>query len=128
MFDPLGRNWRPAARLPGHHSPTSPKGSILTQSIVGPFEPRVCLLRDLGQAGSPDPFLSGHEGGPATFRCGLQSLGDAVGHMACLAIRFFVGCALIIHLIIQTILLDPSKAVWSDGASNVSRLDPSGAV
>jgi hypothetical protein len=26
-------------------------------------------------------------------------------------IRFFVGCALIIHLIIQTILLDPSGAI-----------------
>jgi hypothetical protein len=35
---------------------------------------------------------------------------------------------LIIPLIIQTILLDPSRAVWSDSASNVSRLDPSGAV
>jgi hypothetical protein len=35
---------------------------------------------------------------------------------------------LIIHLIIPTILLDPSGAVWTDGASNVSRLDPSGAV
>jgi hypothetical protein len=38
-----------------------------------------------------------------------------------------VGCALIIHLIIQTILLDPSRAVWNDSASNVSSLDPSGA-
>jgi hypothetical protein len=38
-------------------------------------------------------------------------------------IRFFVGCA----LIIQTILLDPSRAVWTDRASNVSSLDPSGA-
>jgi hypothetical protein len=34
---------------------------------------------------------------------------------------------LIIHLIIQTILLDPPRAVWTDGASNVSRLDPAGA-
>jgi hypothetical protein len=42
-------------------------------------------------------------------------------------IRFFAGCALIIHLIIQTILLDPSGAVWTDEASNVSRLNPSGA-
>jgi hypothetical protein len=31
-------------------------------------------------------------------------------------------------MIIQTILLDPSRAVWTDEASNVSRLDPSGAV
>jgi hypothetical protein len=46
---------------------------------------------------------------------------------ACLAIRFSVGCALIIPMIIQTILLDPSGAVWTDEASNVSRLDPSGA-
>jgi hypothetical protein len=35
---------------------------------------------------------------------------------------------LIIHLIIQTIGLDPSGAVWTDEASNVSRPDPSGAV
>jgi hypothetical protein len=34
----------------------------------------------------------------------------------------------IIHLIIQTILLDPSGAVWTDEAANVSRLDPSGAI
>ena len=31
-------------------------------------------------------------------------------------------------MIIQTILLYPSGAVWTDEASNVSRLDPSGAV
>jgi hypothetical protein len=31
-------------------------------------------------------------------------------------------------MIIQTILLDPSEAVWTDDPSNVSRLDPSGAV
>jgi hypothetical protein len=30
-------------------------------------------------------------------------------------------------MIIQMILLDPSRAVWTDGASNVSSLDPSGA-
>jgi hypothetical protein len=35
---------------------------------------------------------------------------------------------LIIHLIIQTIGLDASGAVWTEGASNVSRLDPSGAI
>ena len=35
---------------------------------------------------------------------------------------------MIIHLIIQTIGLDPSGAVRTDKASNVSRLDPSGAV
>jgi hypothetical protein len=34
---------------------------------------------------------------------------------------------LIIHLIIQTILLDLSRAAWTDEASNVSRLDSSGA-
>jgi hypothetical protein len=34
---------------------------------------------------------------------------------------------LIIHLIIQTILLYPSGAVWTDEASNVSSPDPSGA-
>jgi hypothetical protein len=38
-----------------------------------------------------------------------------------------VGCALIISLIIRTILLDPSAAVWTDVASNLSRPDPSGA-
>jgi hypothetical protein len=35
---------------------------------------------------------------------------------------------LIIPMIIQTMSLDPSGAVWTDGASNVSRLEPSGAV
>jgi hypothetical protein len=34
---------------------------------------------------------------------------------------------LIIRLIIHTILLYPSRAVWIDEASNVSRPDPSGA-
>jgi hypothetical protein len=34
---------------------------------------------------------------------------------------------LIIRLIIQAIRRDPSGAVWTDGASNVSRPDPSGA-
>ena len=46
---------------------------------------------------------------------------------ACLAIRYFVGCALIISMIIQTILLYPSGAIWTDGPSKMSRLDPSGA-
>src|SRR4029450_5205032 len=41
--------------------------------------------------------------------------------------RYSVGCALIIRLIVQTILLYLSGAVWTDGPSNVSRLDPSGA-
>jgi hypothetical protein len=31
-------------------------------------------------------------------------------------------------MIIQTILLDPSGAVWTDRPSNLSRPDPSGAV
>jgi hypothetical protein len=48
--------------------------------------------------------------------------------LARLAIRFSVGWPLIIRLIIQTILLYPSGAVWTDEPSNVSRLDPSGAV
>jgi hypothetical protein len=45
-------------------------------------------------------------------------------------IRFSVGCRMRLDLpiIIQTILLDPSGAIWTDGASNVSRLDLSGAV
>jgi hypothetical protein len=30
-------------------------------------------------------------------------------------------------MIIQTILLDPSRAIWTDEAPNVRRLDPSGA-
>jgi hypothetical protein len=45
-----------------------------------------------------------------------------------LAIRFSVGCPLIIHLIIQTIGLDPSGALWTDEAPNVSRPDPTGAI
>jgi hypothetical protein len=48
--------------------------------------------------------------------------------LACLAIRFCVGWPLIIPMIIQTIRLEPSGAVWSDEAADVSRLDPSGAV
>ena len=43
---------------------------------------------------------------------------------ACLVIRSCVGCALIIRLIIQTILLDPSGAVWIDSTSDLSCLDP----
>jgi hypothetical protein len=35
---------------------------------------------------------------------------------------------LIIPMIIQTIRLDPSGSVWTDEASNVSSLDPSGAI
>ena len=35
---------------------------------------------------------------------------------------------MIIHLIIQTILLYPSGAVWTDEPSNVSRPDPSRAL
>jgi hypothetical protein len=31
-------------------------------------------------------------------------------------------------MIIQTILLYPSGAVWTDEASNLSSLDPSGAI
>ena len=38
------------------------------------------------------------------------------------------GFALIIPIIIQTVLLCPSGAVWTGGSSNVSRLDPSGTV
>jgi hypothetical protein len=39
-----------------------------------------------------------------------------------------VGCALIIPMIIQTILLYPSGALWTDEPPNVSRLDPSEAI
>jgi hypothetical protein len=39
-----------------------------------------------------------------------------------------VGQPLIIRLIIQTILLYPSRAIWTESASNMSSLDPSGAV
>jgi hypothetical protein len=35
---------------------------------------------------------------------------------------------LIIPLILRTILLDPSGAIWIDAASNLSRLDPSRAI
>jgi hypothetical protein len=47
--------------------------------------------------------------------------------VACLAIRVLSDATLIIPMIIQAILLDPSRAVWSDSASNLSRPDPSGA-
>jgi hypothetical protein len=39
-----------------------------------------------------------------------------------------VGQPLIIRLIIQTIGLDPSRAVWTESASNLTSLDPSGAI
>jgi hypothetical protein len=59
----------------------------------------------------------------------LAAHGPVVGAAAaCLGIRFFVGCALIIPMIIQSIRLLPSGAVWTDEAANVSRLDPAGAV
>jgi hypothetical protein len=32
------------------------------------------------------------------------------------------------RLIIQTIRLDPSGSVWTESASNLSSLDPSGAI
>jgi hypothetical protein len=35
---------------------------------------------------------------------------------------------LIIPMIIQTIGLDPFRAVWTESASNLSSLDPSGAI
>jgi hypothetical protein len=49
---------------------------------------------------------------------------DSASTHARLGIRFSVGCA----LIIQMIVLWPSGAIWTDEASNVRRLDPSGAV
>ena len=39
-----------------------------------------------------------------------------------------IECALIIPMIIQMIRLLPSGAVWTDEPSDVSSLDPSGAV
>jgi hypothetical protein len=45
-----------------------------------------------------------------------------------LAIRHLVGCALIIPMLIQTILLYPSGAVWTDEAPYVSWPDPPGAI
>ena len=53
-------------------------------------------------------------------------IGESWDSLACLGIDS-VGWPLIIRLIIQTILLDPSGAVWTDDAGNVSRLDRSGA-
>jgi hypothetical protein len=50
-----------------------------------------------------------------------------IGPAACLAIRQNVGRPSIIGLIIQTIGLDPSGAVWTDEAANLSRPDPSEA-
>jgi hypothetical protein len=62
--------------------------------------------------------------------CTQRSDVSAQRSLACPAdpgIRLSVGCALIIPMIIQTIRLDPSRADWTDEASNVSRLDPSGS-
>jgi hypothetical protein len=61
-------------------------------------------------------------------RVAITSLRESSDSPACFAIRCCVGRPLIIPMIIQTILLDPSGAVWNDEAANVSRLDPSGAV
>jgi hypothetical protein len=44
------------------------------------------------------------------------------------ALRFSVGCPLIIRMIIQTIRLGPSGAVWTDAAPNVSRQDPARSI
>jgi hypothetical protein len=79
----------------------------------------------MGSVGNPANLIDPeqHRTTPlARVACGRGQL-----RVACLAIRFCVGCALIIRLIIQTILLYPSGAVWTDEASNVSSLDPSGA-
>jgi hypothetical protein len=43
-------------------------------------------------------------------------------------IRHKIGCALVIPMIIQTILLSPSGPDWIDAASNLSRHDPTSAV
>src|SRR5918996_931528 len=59
------------------------------------------------------------------MRLAIREPWDSV---ACLGIDSLIGWPLIIHLIIQTILLYPSGAVWTESASDVSRLDPSGAV
>jgi hypothetical protein len=77
-------------------------------------------------AGRPAPAA----GRPATSNDASNARSGSAGGatVARLAIRFFVGCPLVILMIIQTILLHPSGAVWTDGAPNVSRLDPSGAV
>jgi hypothetical protein len=39
-----------------------------------------------------------------------------------------IECAMVIPMVIQTILLDPSGPDQTDAASNVSRQDPTGAV
>jgi hypothetical protein len=56
----------------------------------------------------------------------MDSVVDYTSGSPCL--RFSVGWPLIIPMIIQTILLYPSGAIWTDSACNVSRLDPSGTV
>jgi hypothetical protein len=67
--------------------------------------------------------MDGRQGPTAAGRAGA---GGPRGSLPCYPLS--VRCALIISLIIQTILLDPSGAVWTDDVGNVSRLDPSGAI
>jgi hypothetical protein len=106
-------------------TPTSPSsGPFGTQQK--PLRMTKCLMRR-------------HSDGFGKWRAGFARLFERLskdsrrceptsGAMSKLAIRCSVGCPLIIPMIIQTILLDPSGAIWIDGLPDVSRLNPSGAV
>jgi hypothetical protein len=63
-------------------------------------------------------------GGPA--RSSVVACSRADGPAAVHSSR--IECALIIPMIIQTILLYPSGAIWTDASPNVSRQHPASAV
>jgi hypothetical protein len=64
---------------------------------------------------------------PCTRRGGDSAQRASSGSLLALPSDVLSDAPLIIPMIIQTIGLDPTGAVWTDEASNVSRLDPSGA-
>ncbi len=74
--------------------------------------PRCCALQ-----------LAGHLRG-----CALSRLCPRLPGGPVLGIRRRIECAMVIPMVIQTILLDPSGAAWTDGPPNVSRQDPSRVV
>ena len=74
------------------------------------------------------PATSGRPYHSGVHRAGNGQVGASQRDGDGRRIRSCVGCALIIPMIVQTIRLDPSGPVWTDEASDVSRLDPSGAV
>jgi hypothetical protein len=100
-----------------------------TQARTTSQRPVLPESRTTGPASSRhDQPTSGRPYHSGVHRAGNGQVGDSQRDGDGRRIRFCIGCALIIHLIIQTILLYPSGAVWTDELPNMSRLDPSRAV